>query len=382
MEVYFDNSATTRPYDEVIDEMARAMKNFYGNPSSLHSIGVSCDKQLTDARKFIASTINSTKEEIFFTSGASESNNLFLKGLTKPGNHIIISKFEHPSILKTAQYLEENGIEVTYLDVDVNGQIDLNQLKDSIKKNTVLVSVMFVNNEIGSVQDLEKIGHIIKENSQRAKFHVDAVQGYGKLPIDVKRCSIDLMSTSAHKLHGPKGIGFCYIRRGINPVPLVHGGGQEKGLRSGTSNVPSVMAMKKAVEITMSNLEANYKKVEELKEYFIKQLEGINDIRINSPVGDKFTPYILNVSFRGVRSEVLLHMLEEYGIFVSTGSACSSKSTKGSHVLMSIGLTDKEVDSALRFSFCDMNTKEEVDYTVDKLKKSLMFLRRIKKWMN
>lgn len=379
MEVYFDNSATTRPYDEVIDEVSYAMKEFYGNPSSLHSIGVKCEKELTSAREVLAKSINCSRDEIYFTSGASESNNLFLKGIAKPGNHIITSRFEHPSILRTAEYLEKQGVEVTYLDINSNGQIDYDELKNSIKKNTVLVSIMYVNNEIGSVQDLEKIGNIVKGQSDRAKFHVDAVQGYGKLPIDVKKFKIDLLSTSAHKLHGPKGIGFCYIRKGINPVPLIHGGGQEKGVRSGTSNVPSVLGMKKAVEIVMENMNDNYSKVNSVKKHFVERLKEIDDIRINCGIDDIFSPYILNVSFRGVRSEVLLHMLEESDIFVSAGSACSSKSTKGSHVLKSIGLQDKDIDSALRFSFSDMNTKEEVDYVIDKLKDSLKFLRRVKR---
>lgn len=379
MEVYFDNSATTKPYDEVVNEVATAMTEFYANPSSLHKLGMNCEKKLSEAREILACTINCSKDEIFFTSGGSESNNLFLKGLAKEGNHIIVSRFEHPSILRTVEFMEKNGVEVTYLDIDENGQVSIEQLKEQIKKNTVLVSVMFVNNEIGSIQDLVLIGKTIKECSNRAKFHVDAVQGYGKIEIDVKSQNIDLLSISAHKIHGPKGIGFCYIRKGINPNPLIHGGGQEKGVRSGTSNLPLVLGLVKAAEITMNNMKDSYKKVTELKEYFIQRLEEIENIRINSPIRDNMSPYILNVSFRGLRSEVLLHMLEEMDIYVSTGSACSSKSGKGSHVLLSLGLDLKDVDSAIRFSFSPFNSKEEVDYVIDSLKKSLTFLRRVKK---
>ncbi|GKX66933.1 cysteine desulfurase family protein [Inconstantimicrobium mannanitabidum] len=379
MEVYFDNSATTKPYDEVVNEVATAMTEFYANPSSLHKLGMNCEKKLSEAREILASTINCSKDEIFFTSGGSESNNLFLKGLAKEGNHIIVSRFEHPSILRTVEFMEKNGVEVTYLDIDENGQVSVEQIKEQIKKNTVLVSVMFVNNEIGSIQDLALIGKTIKECSNRAKFHVDAVQGYGKIEIDVKSQNIDLLSISAHKIHGPKGVGFCYIRKGINPNPLIHGGGQEKGVRSGTSNLPLVLGMVKATEITIDNMKDSYKKVTELKEYFIQRLEDIENIRINSPIRDNMSPYILNVSFRGLRSEVLLHMLEEMDIYVSTGSACSSKSGKGSHVLLALGLELKDVDSAIRFSFSPFNSKEEVDYVIDSLKKSLTFLRRVKK---
>lgn len=379
MEVYFDNSATTKPYDEVIEEMANSMKEFYANPSSLHKLGMKCEKKLSEAREFLASTINCTKDEIFFTSGGSESNNLFLKGIAKEGNHVIVSKFEHPSILRTVEFMEKNGVEVTYLDIDNNGQVSVEQLKSEIRKNTVLISIMHVNNEIGTIQNLELIGNTIKACSNRAKFHVDAVQGYGKLKIDVKKFNIDLLSVSAHKIHGPKGIGFCYIKKGVNPNPLIHGGGQEKGIRSGTSNVPSVLGMVKAAEITMKNSESSYERVKELKTYFIDKLQTIDDIRINSPMSENRSPYILNVSFRGLRSEVLLHMLEDMDIYVSTGSACSSKSGKGSHVLQAIGLDSKDVDSAIRFSFSPFNTKEEVDYVIESLKKSLTFLRRVKK---
>ena len=380
MEVYFDNSATTKPSEEVVEVMKNAMMDYYGNPSSLHSLGLKCQNKLIEAKKDIAEKIGAVKEEIFFTSGGSESNNMILKNFAKVGNHIITTKFEHASVLNTLKDLERSGVNVTYLNVDEFGFIDLKELEEAITKNTVLVSIMQVNNEIGSIQDLKEIGKIIKEKSQRARFHVDGVQGFGKIKIDVKKCNIDFYSASAHKIHGPKGIGFCYVRKGLSINPLIQGGGQEFGMRAGTENIPGILSFVKASDLAFHTLDENYNKVLEVKRYFIERLKEIKDIKINSPLIDNVTPYILNVSFFGVRAEVLLHMLEEKGIFVSTGSACSSKSagTKGSHVLNAIGLEQKCIQGAIRFSFSKYNTKEEVDYTIENLQKSLKFLRRIK----
>ena len=380
MEVYFDNSATTKPSEDVVEVMKNAMIDYYGNPSSLHSLGLKCQNKLIEAKKDIAEKIGAVKEEIFFTSGGSESNNMILKNFAKVGNHIITTKFEHASVLNTLKDLERSGVNVTYLNVDEFGFIDLKELEEAITKNTVLVSIMQVNNEIGSIQDLKEIGKIIKEKSQRARFHVDGVQGFGKIKIDVKKCNIDFYSASAHKIHGPKGIGFCYVRKGLSINPLIQGGGQEFGMRAGTENIPGILSFVKASDLAFHTLDENYNKVLEVKRYFIERLKEIKDIKINSPLIDNVTPYILNVSFFGVRAEVLLHMLEEKGIFVSTGSACSSKSagTKGSHVLNAIGLEQKCIQGAIRFSFSKYNTKEEVDYTIENLQKSLKFLRRIK----
>ncbi|WP_297630804.1 cysteine desulfurase family protein [uncultured Clostridium sp.] len=380
MEVYFDNSATTKPYREVIDEVVYGMENFYGNPSSLHALGIKAEKELTKARKIIGEEIKGTGEEIYFISGASEGNNLVFKGIARSGQHIITTKFEHQSILKTCEFLEKEGVSITYLNVDNEGKISLEELKNAITKNTVLVSIMFVNNEMGAIQDLEKIGNIIKENSTRAKFHVDAVQGYGKFKIDVKKMKIDILTTTGHKFHGPKGTGFIYIRKGININSLIHGGEQENSLRAGTQNIAGILGLKKAAEIVSKNIEINYKKVFELKKYMIEKISEIEDIRINSPL-ETTSPYILNISFNGVRAEVLLHYLEGEGIYVSTGSACTSKSSgvNGSYVIKALGLCEKEVNGAIRFSFSENNTKEEVDYTIDVLKKGLKFLRRVKK---
>ena len=381
MDIYFDNSATTKPYDEVIDEVSAAMKDFFGNPSSLHKLGIKSEKRLNEAREYLSSTINASKDEIYFTSGGSETNNLMLKGLLKPGHHLITTAFEHQSILKTCEELEEKGVKVTYLNVDENGMISLDDLRESICKNTVLVSIMHVNNEMGSIQNIEEIGKIIKETSSRARFHVDAIQSYGKLPIDVKKMNIDMLSVSAHKIHGPKGIGFCYIKKGLVLNSLVKGGSQEKGVRAGTENLPAVVGMQKAAEMTMARSSENYNRLWDLKGYMINRLNEIKDIRINSPQTKDYSPYILNVSFRGVRAEVLLHLLEAEDIYVSTGSACTSKSSivQGSYVMKSLKLSNQDIESAIRFSFSSENTKEEVDKAIEVLQKSLMFLRRGKR---
>ena len=380
MNVYFDNSATTKPYDEVIEAVSKGMKEYFGNPSSLHNIGMNCEKRLNEAREYFASTIKCNKEEIYFTSGGSEGNNLILKGLLKPGHHFITTAFEHHSIISTCKQLEEKGVKVTYLDVDSEGRISLEDLEEAITKDTVLVSIMQVNNEIGVIQDIEAIGKLIKERSSRAKFHVDAVQGYGKLPIDVNKSNVDFLTVASHKIHGPKGVGFIYIKKGIILNSLISGGSQEKGIRAGTENLPGIIGFEKAAQITFEEMESRYDKVLELKKYFVERLNEIKDIRVNGEI-DGFSPYILNVSFLGVRAEVLLHLLEEQNIYVATGSACTSKSSAahGSYVIKSLGLSNKEVESAIRFSFSYENTKEEVDYTIDVLKKSLMFLRRVKR---
>lgn len=380
MQVYFDNSATTKPLKEVRDEVYNAMDEYFGNPSSLHKLGVKSQRKLNEIQEAISKRLNCTKEEIIFTSGGSEGNNMVIKGLVGENNHIITTEFEHSSVLNTYRELENSGIKVTYLKVNREGFIDLKELEEAINKDTVLVSIMHVNNEVGSIQKLKEIGKIIKEKSKRAKFHVDGVQGFGKFKIDVKACNIDFYSVSAHKFHGPKGVGFIYLRKGLNLKSLISGGGQQFGLRSGTENIPGYMGMVKAMEIAYDALDDSYNTVKNLKEYFIEKLARIDDVIINTPSREEYSPYILNVSFLGTRSEVLLHMLEEDDIFVSTGSACSSKSAvaKGSYVLNAMGLEARCIQGAIRFSFSRYNTLEEVDYTIKSLEKSLKFLRRIK----
>ena len=382
MEVYFDNSSTTKTYDEVINEVSYGLKEFYGNPSSLHNLGLKSEKKLRECRQIIADTINASENEIYFNGGGSEGNNLILKGILKSGTHLITTPFEHASILNTIKSLEKNGVKVTTLKIDDQGRIDLEDLENSITKETVLVSIMHVNNEIGVIQDIEEISRIVKKASSRARIHVDAVQSYGKLPIDVSKMQIDFMTVSAHKFHGPKGCGFIYIRKPNTLIPLIEGGSQESGIRAGTQNIAGIMGMAVAAKSVCKNMKDNYEKVHEIKRRFIEKVKNIDNIKINSPDEDYFSPYILNVSFRGVRGEVLLHFLEENGIYVSTGSACSSKEGArigGSYVLKSLGLTVDEIGGGIRFSFSDDNKPEEVDYTVEILEKGLKFLRRIKR---
>lgn len=378
MEVYFDNSATTKPYEEVIEVVGDTMRNFYANPSSAYNLGIKAEKKLNESREIIAKTLNCSRDEIIFTSGGSESNNFLIRGFAGENSHIITTKIEHPSVINLCKDLEKSKIKVTYLNVDQNGKINLKELEEAINKDTSVVSIMHVNNEIGTVQEIEKIGNIIKEKSSKVKFHVDAVQSYGKYKIDVQKCKIDLMSSSGHKIHGPRGIGFAYIKKGLIPKPLIFGGGQERNFRSGTENVAAAAGFAKASEIMYKYRKENFNKVQELKKYFIEKLSHFEKIKINSPLTEDFSPYILSVSFIGVRAEVLLHLLEEANIYVSTGSACSSKDTKDSHVLKAINLNEKEIKGTIRFSFCEYNTKEEIDYTIDVLDKSLKFLRRVK----
>lgn len=382
MNIYLDNASTTKPSKKVIEAVAESMESYYANASSLHKLGLECEKKINTCREFLAKTINSSKDEIYFTSSGSEGNNFVLRGLTKENSNIITTSFEHSSIKNTANFLEKNNYRVTYLDVNSEGLININDLKSSINKDTVLVSIIYVNNEIGSIQNLKEIGIAIKEANPRTKFHVDAVQGYGKLPIDVKDMKIDALTISGHKINGPKGVGFCYLKKGLFPIPTIIGGEQEKGLRAGTENLPGIVGLTVAAEDKYNNMNQNYSKAQNIKEYMIKKLSEIKDIKINSPISDNFSPYILNVSFIGIRGEVLLHFLSEENIFVSTGSACTSKSKSGvvgSHVLESIGLSKNEIEGAIRFSFSANTTEEEIDITVDTIKKALLFLRRIKR---
>jgi len=377
MEVYFDNSATTKVYNEVIDVMSDTMRKFYGNPSSAHSLGLKAEDKLRQCRRVFADIIHCNEGEIIFTSGGSESNNFLLKGFVKPGLHMITTKIEHPSVTHVCDYLERQGVQVTYLEVNKYGQIDLQQLGEAIKKETVIVSIMHVNNEMGAIQNLEAIGKLVKEKSNRAKFHVDAVQSFCKLKIDVKKCNIDLLSGSGHKVHGPRGIGIAYIKKDLHPEPLIHGGGQEKNFRSGTENLAAICGFATAAKKMYENIDKNYRTVDSIKRYFLEKLNAFDNILINSPLVEDFLPYILSVSFQGVRGEVLIHALEDKGIFVSTGSACSSKKLSHSPILTFIGLNKKDAEGTIRFSFDEENTKEEVDYVIDNLNNSLKFLRRL-----
>lgn len=378
MAIYFDNSATTKPFKEVIDKQVEIMENNYGNPSSAHKFGAKANKTLQEAREALADVLNAQREEIIFTSGGSESNNFVFNNFSKPGANIITTAMEHASIVARCRALEDRGVKITYLKVDNKGRVDLEQLKDSINKDTLLVSIMHVNNEIGTIQNLQEISKVIKANSSRAKFHVDAVQSFCKLNIDVKALNIDLLSAGGHKIHGPKGIGMCYKKKNLSLSPLIYGGAQELGIRAGTVNVPAAAGFAVAAKIMYRDIKENYNRAYRLKEYFITRLMEIPEARINSPLEEDFSPYILNVSFKGVRGEILLRMLEDKDIYASAGSACSSTSAEDSHVLKAIGLSHEEILSSIRFSFNPYNTLEEVDIVIEELKKSLLFLRRMK----
>ncbi|MBC5997509.1 cysteine desulfurase [Romboutsia ilealis] len=379
MEIYLDNSATTKPYQEVVDKMVYALTTDYANPSSLHRKGIEVEKNIKAIRQDIARTIGVKDKEIYFTSGGTESNNAIIRGVAnlykKRKNHIISTVIEHPSVLNTLKDLEEDGFEVTYLNVDKEGKINIEELKNSIKPSTSLITIMHVNNEIGTIQPIEEIGKYLKTLKEKVYFHVDAVQSYAKVNFKPSRYNIDFMSVSGHKLHGPKGIGFMYIKENNRLKPILTGGGQEIGIRSGTENVPGIYGLGEAVKILNKDLNKTIEKVAKLKNLLKEEIvKNIDDIKINSPEGG--VCHILNISFKDVRGEVLLHYLEQKGIYVSTGSACSSKK-KGSHVLNAIGLTSNEIEGAIRFSLSDLNTEEEIIEVVKILKESVSDLRMI-----
>lgn len=376
MQIYLDNSATTKPYKEVVEKMIFALENDYANPSSLHKKGLEVEKNIKKIREDIARTLGVKEKEIYFTSGGTESNNSIIRGvLDKRKNHIITTKIEHPSVLDTIKTLEKEGIEVTYLDVDSEGKIDIDSLKSSIKENTILVSVMHVNNEVGSIQPISEVGKYLKTLKEKVYFHVDAVQSFGKINFKPSKYNIDFMSFSGHKIHGPKGIGFMYIKENSKVKPLFTGGGQEFGFRSGTENIPGIYGLGEAIRITNENLDKNIQKIDSLKNLLKSEiLNNIENVKINSP--EDGVCHILNVSFLGVKGEVLLHYLEQKDIYVSTGSACSSKK-KGSHVLNAMNLSKDEIEGAIRFSLSCFNTEEEILETVKILESSVEDLRFI-----
>ncbi len=383
MECYLDNSATTRCLDSVAALMTKIMCEDYGNPSSMHVKGMQAEQYLRYAKDVIAKNLKVSEKEIFFTSGGTESDNLALRGCAfancRAGRHLITTKIEHPAILQTMRYLESQGFEVTYLPVDENGVIRLSDLQEAIRPDTILVSIMHTNNEIGSLQPIEEAGNLIKRRNPRTLFHVDAVQGYGKFRIFPKRMHIDLLSVSAHKIHGPKGIGFLYVGDKVKIHPIVFGGGQQRNLRSGTENVPAIAGMAKAVEEVYADLERHNEELYALKEEFIRGVQQIPDVRINGLTGKQSAPHVVSVSFYGVRSEVLLHALEEKGIYVSAGSACASNHPDISATLKAIGLPGELLDSTIRFSFSMLTTEEEIRYTLDALSEIVPMLRRFRR---
>jgi cysteine desulfurase len=380
MEVYLDNSATTRCFDEVAQLMHKIMCEDYGNPSSMHHKGVEAEKYLRYAKETLAKILKVNEKEILFTSGGTESDNMALIGAAmanhRRGRHLITTKIEHPAILQTMAYLENQGFEVTYLSVDHQGRISLQELEQAVREDTILVSIMHTNNEIGTLEPIAEAGEIIKRSNPQTLFHVDAVQGFGKCRIYPNKMQIDMLSVSGHKIHGPKGIGFLYIRDGSKVSPILYGGGQQKGMRSGTENVPGIAGLAKASELVYANLEKDVDRMYSLREMLIEGISGIEDVRVNGCPGREGAAHIVSLSVRGVRSEVLLHALEERGIYVSAGSACSSNKPQTSATLKAIGVEKDLLDSTIRFSISVFTTAEEIQYTIQALNEIVPALRR------
>ena len=383
MEAYFDNSATTRVFDSVKDIVVKTMTEDYGNAAAKHTKGVEAERYIREARSIIAKSLKVEEKEIVFTSGGSESNNMALIGAAmanqRGGKHIITTNVEHSSVYNTLGFLQDQGFDITYLPVDSNGHISISQLRESLRPETILVSVMDVNNEVGSVEPIEDIGKVIKEEQPQALFHVDAIQAYGKYQIYPKRLGIDLLSVSGHKLHGPKGVGFLYINEKAKVKPLIYGGGQQRGMRSGTENVPGVAGLGAAVKEIYKNHQEKVDHLYELKDHLMTRIKEVEGCQVNSQPGRESAPQIVSVSFEGVRSEVLLHALEDRGIYVSSGSACSSNHPGISGTLKGIGVPQELLDATLRFSFGMFNKKEEIDYAIEVLKELLPVLRRYRR---
>lgn len=376
--IYLDNAATTAVDKEVLKAMMPYFSEKYGNPSSLHEFGREAREAIEKAREEIAKLINASPEEIIFTSGGTESDNLAIKGLamTNPGKkHIITSKIEHPAVLETCKELEKQGYKVDYISVNSDGIVNIEEFKRKITPNTLLVSIMHVNNEIGTIQQIEKIAEICREKN--VYFHTDAVQSFGKLKIDVKKMKIDLLSASGHKINAPKGIGILYVKKGIKIKPLLSGGGHEKNLRSGTENVPGIVGLGKACELSSRKMK-KASKIKELRDSLINNLLEIKATRLNGSREERIFNNV-NVSFENVEGEALLLLLDEEGIACSTGSACSNHSLKASHVLKAIGLSDLEAHGSLRLTLDWNNTKAEIEYTIKKIKENVEKLREISK---
>lgn len=380
MYAYLDNSATTKVSENVTNLMVKVMMEDYGNPSSLHMKGVEAEKYIKESKDIIAKLLKVDAKEIIYTSGGTESNNLAIIGAAmankRAGNRIITSSIEHPSVLATMKYLEDNGFEVIYLPVDSNGVVDMEALKEAMTKETILVSVMHVNNEIGAIEPVSEISKYIKSINPEVVFHVDAIQSFGKLVVQPKKMGIDLLSVSGHKIHGPKGIGFLYASSKVKLKPIIFGGGQQKGMRSGTENVPGIAGIGLAAMEAYENFEEKISKMIELKDYFIDRVTSIENVTVNSSKGAEGAPHIISVSFLGVRSEVMLHSLEDKEIYISSGSACSSNKPSVSATLKGIGLKPEQIDSTVRFSLSYDTTKEELDYAVDTVAGMIELLRK------
>ncbi|SEF40905.1 cysteine desulfurase family protein [Lachnospira multipara] len=381
MEAYLDNSATTRTADPVVQIMIEAMQVNYGNPSAKHIKGVEAESYVKEAASIIAKSLKVLDKEILFTSGGTESNNTAIIGTAmankRKGNHLIVSSVEHASVKEPFNFLEREGFRVTYLPVNSEGIVDLEALKEALDEETILVSCMHVNNEIGAIEPIEEIGRIVKEYNPDIIYHVDAIQSYGKFRIYPKKLGIDLLSVSGHKIHGPKGSGFLYIKDKTRIKPIIYGGGQQKGMRSGTENVPAIAGLGKAVELIYnSDFDKKIEHLYEVKDHLIDGLEKMEDVQINSKRDGESAPQIVSASFKDVRAEVLLHALEEKNIFVSSGSACSSNKPGLSNTLVAIGLANNLLDSTIRFSFNYETSIEEIDYALEVLNTLVPQLRR------
>ena len=380
MEAYLDNSATTKCAAEVVETAVKVMSEDYGNPSSKHMKGVDAEKYIREAKEVIAKTLKCQDKEILFTSGGTESNNMAIIGTAmankRKGMHCIVSSVEHSSVKEPFNFLEKEGFRITYLPVDKDGIVDIEALKDALDDETILVSVMYVNNEIGAVEPIEEIGHIIKDYNPDIVYHVDAIQAYGKYKIYPKKLGIDLLSVSGHKIHGPKGSGFLFINDKTRIKPIIYGGGQQKGMRSGTDNVPGIAGLGLASKMVYDHLEENDKHMRGLRTYFVRELAKMDQVVVHGPQGEEAAPQIVSAAFVGVRSEVLLHTLEERGIYVSAGSACSTHKRSGSPTLTAIGLPKNQMEATVRFSFCETTTREELDYTLQVLNEVIPMLRR------
>lgn len=381
MEVYLDNAATTKTMDEVVVKISEVFSKVYGNSSSLHNRGIEAEKIVNEARDILSRLLKVDKSEIYFTSGGTESNNMAMIGISKAyirsGKHIIISSLEHPSISATAKYLEEEGFEITTIPVDENGCLKIEELEKAIRKDTILVSIMHVNNEIGIINPIEKIGQIIKDKNPNTIFHVDAIQSFGKLNIYPKKGFIDAISISGHKLHGPKGVGALYINKKIKIKPIMFGGNHQAGLRPGTENTPGIAGLAFSANLMYNNIDKYQENLSKFKQRLKNGiLNNIENTFVNGSDGIDSANNILNIRFEGVKGEVLLHSLEAKGIYVSTGSACSSNKSNPSATLTALGLDNSQIDSSIRFSFSIYNTADEIDYCIEQLKEIVPSLRR------
>lgn len=383
MEVYFDNSATTRCAKTAAALMQRVLLEDYGNPSSLHGKGVAAERYIRTAAQQIARTLKVAEKEIVFTSGGTESNNLALIGTAlanrRAGMHMITTRIEHASVYHPLIFLEEQGFEVTYLPVDAQGIVSLDALREAVREDTILVSMMHVNNEIGTIEPVEQAAKLIHEKNPKTIFHVDAIQSYGKLRVYPKRMGVDLLSVSGHKIHGPKGIGFLYIKDKTKIRPVLYGGGQQKNMRSGTENVAGIAGLGAAAEELYQNFDEKIARLYELRAYLVSGMQALEKTTVNGAQGIDAAPHIVSVSFEGIRAEVLLHALEERGVYVSAGSACSSNHPAVSGTLKAIGVAPELLDSTVRFSLSVESTRAEADYVLEQLKELLPMLRRFRR---